>query len=437
MLGAATSAYQIEGAYKQDGKGLSIWDYFCEKGNTVKDGSDGKIACDHYNRYKKDVSLMSKLGLGSYRFSVSWPRVFPEGKGPVNKKGLAFYDKLVDELLENDIEPFVTLYHWDLPLALDLQGGWENRRTSEYFADYTTEVWNTIGDRVSRWITLNEALTIDVSGYVTGEHAPGKKSLFSFFRVVHNLLLAHGKATERLKDLDPEAEVGIANNLFPVVPQKTRDKRLADIINALVNKLFMDPILKNNYTFPVNMIMRLFNLRKWKSDLAAIQTPVDFIGVNHYSRIVIERTWLPFFGVRLSKLKEKLAVYTQMDWEVYPESFYDILMWLKRTYGKIPLYITENGAAFNDSFSDNGAIKDTERVGYLKAYMSSLQKAIKNGVNVKGYFVWSLLDNFEWAYGYEKKFGLVHVNRATQERTIKDSGHWYASVCEKQKGQKK
>ncbi|HSO83943.1 GH1 family beta-glucosidase [Thiocapsa sp.] len=427
--GAATAAFQIEGAPDVDGKAPSIWDRFTARPGCVQDGSHAGVACDHYRRCTDDLDLMATLGLGAYRFSISWPRVIGGPHAQPNRRGLDFYDRLVDGLLERGIRPFVTLYHWDLPWFEEQRGGWEARATVWRFADYAEVVARRLGDRVKHWVTVNEPLTVVAAGYVSGDHAPGRRNPLMAFRVAHHLLLAHGAALQRLRGLVPDAQVGPALNLFPVIPRRRGDVRIAERIDALANRLFADPILAGRYPNPVRRLLSVFNWTLRPGDLDLIGQPVDFVGVNHYSRIIIERSRLPWLGFRLARSPDPNAVHTDMDWEIYPRSFLDTLTWLRERYDNPPVYITENGAAFADRVEADGSVQDPARRDYLEAYLFMLRKALDAGSDIRGYFVWSLLDNFEWALGLSKRFGLVHIDYDTLKRTPKSSAYWYASVC--------
>ncbi|NCC27540.1 MAG: beta-glucosidase [Gammaproteobacteria bacterium] len=427
--GAATAAFQIEGAPDVDGKAPSIWDRFTARPGRVQDGSHAGIACDHYRRYADDLDLMATLGLGAYRFSISWPRVMSGPHAQVNRRGLDFYDRLVDGLLERGIRPFATLYHWDLPWFEEQRGGWEARATVWRFADYAEVVARRLGDRVKHWVTINEPLTVVAAGYVSGDHAPGRRNPLMAFRVAHHLLLAHGAALQRLRGVVPDVHVGPALNLFPVIPRRRGDVRIAERLDALANRLFADPILTGRYPNPVRRLLSAFNWTLRPGDLNLIGQPVDFVGVNHYSRIIIERSRLPWLGFRIARSPDPNAVHTDMDWEIFPRSFLDTLTWLRERYHNPPVYITENGAAFADRVEDDGSVHDAARRDYLEAYLFMLRKALDAGSDIRGYFVWSLLDNFEWALGLSKRFGLVHVDYDTLKRTPKSSAYWYASVC--------
>jgi beta-glucosidase len=428
IWGCATSAYQIEGAAWEDGKGASTWDSYVHKPGKIRDGSTGDVACDHYHRWEADLDLLSDLGVGAYRFSVSWPRVFPQGRGSLNHPGLDFYDRLVDGLLARGIEPFVTLFHWDLPLALEEDGGWLQRRTAGYFADYAEAVARRLGDRVSRWMTLNEPLTVIGAGYLAGRHAPGYRNLFKALRATHNLLLAHGSALSALRAALPGGDIGIANAFSPAYPARSRDQRVARRISAIVNGLFMDPIFKGHYPKEIDWLMRLSNRQIRPGDMELISAPVDFVGVNHYTRFIAQRTLLPFIGYRIVRPVYDDVIFTEMNWEVYPPGLYDILQWLRGEYGELRFFITENGAAFDDRL-EMDEVRDTDRIEFLRRYLEQLHRAMEEGCRIDGYFVWSFMDNFEWEHGLSKRFGLVHVNYRTLQRTVKQSGHWYSKLA--------
>lgn len=431
IWGTATAAYQIEGAYNQDGKGLSVWDDFTHKKGKIKNGENGDITCDHYNRYKEDVDLMSKLGYKNYRFSIAWTRVFPEGKGTVNSKGLDFYDRLVDELLKKKINPYITLFHWDLPLALEKEGGWYNRKTAEYFGEFVEVITRKLGDRVSNWITLNEPWIVFVCGYLLGVFPPGVFRPFSAFKVAHNLLLAHGTALARIKSIYPKSEVGITNNLSPIhnflLTKESKFLRRAD---AIVNRLWLDPIYKGKYPEEILPFVEKQNKGNiLPEDMKLISGKTDFLGVNNYSRFIMRYLPFPIYNFRPVKPSYKGAQFTSMGWEIYPQGLYELMKMIREDYGNPPVFITENGVAFIEKPNEKGIVEDKNRISFLQDYLSSLHKAILEGSNVKGYFVWSFMDNFEWAEGFEKTFGLIHIDRNTLKRTPKLSANWYSKVC--------
>jgi beta-glucosidase len=425
LWGAATASYQIEGAYNEDGKGESIWDHFSHTPGKVFEGHTGDIACDHYHRYPEDISLMRRLGLKAYRFSTSWPRIIPAGIGQINSAGIDFYDRLVDSLLAANIEPFLTLYHWDLPQALHEIGGWTSRDTCHAFADYAALMVRRLGDRVNHWTTFNEPGVIAFDGYLVGEHAPGIKDEAQSRQVVHNLLLAHGLAVQAIRGIDPNLKVGIVLNLWPSDPvsDSMEDVAAAELAWQMSETLFLDPIFRAYYppvliNALVSQNAELPEIRP--GDMSLIAQRIDFLGVNFYSRNLIgkEGPVSPVPG----------SLYTEMGWEVHPPALRRLLNRLNRDYSLPPIYITENGSAFADEVGSDGKIHDPLRLDYLRQHFIQTRLAMQDGVDVRGYFVWSLLDNFEWGWGYSKRFGIVRVDYDTQKRTVKDSGDWYSKV---------
>ncbi|MCS7192862.1 MAG: GH1 family beta-glucosidase [Armatimonadetes bacterium] len=430
LWGVATAAYQIEGAWNEDGKGVSIWDTFSHTQGKIADGSTGDVACDHYHRWREDIALMKELGVKAYRFSIAWTRILPKGAGTVNPKGLDFYDKLVDGLLEAGIKPFITLYHWDLPQALQDIGGWANRDVAYYFADYASVLAHKLGDRVKNWMTNNEPWVVAWIGYDMGFHAPGIKNTKVALQVAHHLLLSHGLAVEVLRNFgDSETKVGIVLNLSPVHPasESEEDKAVAWRYDGFLNRWFLDPIFVGSY--PADMWEWYGQLvpEVKPGDMAIIGRKIDFLGVNYYTRSVVKND--PQGGMlKLSHVRIEGSEYTEMGWEVYPDGLYELLTRLNRDY-KIPeFYITENGAAFKDEIAPDGKVHDERRLNYLRKHFLRAHKAIQDGVPLKGYFVWSLMDNFEWSHGYTKRFGVVYVDYETQKRIVKDSGYWYKQV---------
>ena len=429
LWGAAASAYQIEGATREGGRGESVWDRFAATPGKIVDGSSGEPADDHYHRVREDVALMRELGLQSYRFSIAWPRIQPEGRGgaSTNKGGLDFYERLVDLLLEHDIRPFVTLYHWDLPQALQERGGWVNRDTVERFVEYADMVSYRLGDRVHDWITHNEPWVVAYLGHVTGQHAPGLTRPDLYLRVAHHLLLSHGRAVpvirSNVRGASGGGKVGITLNLSPVEPLSghDEDERAAVIQDGLLNRVFLDPLFKGAY--PADVLERQPELEIETGELDTIAVPLDFLGVNYYNRTIV--TMGPNDQPRTTTRPEENYERTAMGWEVYPRGLYDLLARLKRDYDPPAIYITENGAAFDDTVGPDGAVRDPRRVAYLEGHVEQVVRAVADGVPVKGYFAWSLLDNWEWAEGYTKRFGIVYVDYATQTRIVKDSGRWY------------
>jgi beta-glucosidase len=430
LWGAATSAYQIEGSPLADGAGPSIWHRFVHTPGRTVDGSTGDTACDHYRRADEDVALMADLGLQAYRFSVAWGRVLPMGTGCPSNAGLAFYDRLVDRLLEHGIEPFITLYHWDLPAALDDRGGWLNRDVAAWFGEYAALLARRLGDRVRRWATLNEPWVSMHAGYITGNHAPGHRNHFEGPLTAHNLLRAHGAGVAALR-AEGAQEVGLVVNLEPKVPASNdpADHAAAVRADAYMNRLFLDPVLLGAY--PEASLREIFG-PAWPafpaSDFDTIRTPLDFVGINYYTRNIV-RAAPGRYPDGAEPVKQPDHPYTEMGWEVYAPALEDLLVGLGERYGPTPLYVAENGAAFYDPPTPiDGRVDDPLRVHYLREHVAALARAVARGADVRGYFAWSLLDNFEWGYGYTKRFGLVHVDFATQRRTLKASAHIYRDI---------
>jgi beta-glucosidase len=430
LWGAATSAYQIEGSPLADGAGPSIWHRFVHTPGRTVNGATGDSACDHYRRWEQDVALMGGLGLQAYRFSVAWARVLPEGTGRVNEAGLAFYDRLVDGLLERGIQPFLTLYHWDLPAALDDRGGWLNRDVAGWFGEYAAVLARRLGDRVPRWATLNEPWVSMHAGYVVGAHAPGHQNHFEGPLVSHNLLRAHGAGVGALR-AEGAREVGLVVNLEPKVPatDSEADRAAADRADAYMNRLFLDPALLGAY--PEEPLREIFG-KAWPefpaADFEGIRAPLDFVGVNYYTRNVV-RAAPGRYPDGAEPVHQSDHPYTEMDWEVYAPALEELLVGLGERYGPLPLFVTENGAAFYDPPTPiEGRVDDPLRVHYFREHVSAVARAVERGADVRGYFAWSLLDNFEWGYGYAKRFGLVHVDFATQRRTPKASAHLYREI---------
>jgi beta-glucosidase len=430
--GAATSSYQIEGAWNEDGKGLSIWDHFCRQPGTIKDGSNGDVACDHYHRYPQDVALMADLGLRAYRFSIAWPRIIPDGVGAVNQKGLDFYSRLVDELLAAGITPFATLYHWDLPQALQEKGGWPSRDTAAAFDAYADAVTRHLGDRVHHWITFNEPFVSSFLGYSWGIHAPGMRDTNAALRAAHHLLLAHGRAVPIIRQNAPEAEVGITLDMSYVQPASASpaDVAQARFDEGLVVRWFADPLYGRRY--PADMVAAFQEKHNesfdfvQEGDFDRIAVPTDFLGLNYYTRRVSRDAEAP--DNLPQTLFESAENRTEMDWEVYPEGLYQLLNRLHFDYQVPKLYVTENGASYGEGPDENGRVPDQRRLQYLQDHFIAAHRAIANGVPLAGYFVWSLMDNFEWGEGYTQRFGIVWVDYETQERIPKESALWYKQV---------
>lgn len=426
IWGTSTAAYQIEGAHDADGKGLSIWDVFSHTPGKIAGGDTGDVACDHYHRYREDVALLAELGVDAYRFSVAWTRIFPEGRGKPNLKGRDFYDRLIDALLEHDIAPWLCLYHWDLPQALQERGGWTNRDVAFWFSDYAAYVAEAFGDRVAHFIMLNEPNVAALMGHLLGIHAPGLSDLGAFSAAAHHFNLATGMALAYLRSLSSRWQLGTVLNLQPVHPKTEREEDLqaAALLDAAWNRLFLDPLYVGRYP---QLLMPLLAPQLRDGDLAQIQQPLDFLGVNFYSRTLVQADMHSLIGLALAP-PPKGARLTAMGWEVYPDALYEQLIDLKENYGNPKVVITENGAAFEDTLDDDAQINDLRRIRYLREHLLTLAQALEAGANVQGYFVWSLLDNFEWAEGYAKRFGLVYVDYATQRRIPKASYHWFKEV---------
>lgn len=419
VWGTATAAYQIEGAWNQDGKGESIWDRFSHTPGKIMNGDTGDVACDHYHRYREDIALMRTLNLHAYRFSISWPRVLPSGAKIVNPKGLDFYDRLVDALLEAHIEPYATLYHWDLPQALQDIGGWGNRDIIARFADYASLIAKRLGDRVKNWTTLNEPWVVAFMGNRSGEHAPGLYDEKLALQVSHHLLVAHGAAVDAIRANATTSRVGIVLSLSPFESlHDTRDELAeAEMYWQKDGAWFLDPLFRGHYPVTVLESYGALAPEILPGDMAQIGRTLDFCGVNSYFRLVVG-----------AEGRVPGSEYTEMGWEVHAPALERLLLRLHRDYKMPPIYITENGAAFRDEIGADGRIHDVRRMHYLQKYLCAVSNSIAQGVDVRGYFLWSLLDNFEWAYGYGKRFGIVHVDYTTQKRTIKDSAKWYAQT---------
>ncbi|HEX6558395.1 MAG TPA: GH1 family beta-glucosidase [Longimicrobiales bacterium] len=429
LWGAATSAYQIEGAAFEDGKGPSIWDRFSHVPGNTRLNQNADRACDHYHRYREDLALMERLGLQSYRFSISWPRVLPEGRGTPNRQGLDFYAQLVDGLLERGMVPNATLYHWDLPAALGERGGWLNPDIAGWFADYAALLYRALGDRVPLWATLNEPWVVMDAGYVHGVHAPGVRDWRAAPQVAHNLLRAHATAVQAFR-AESKQRIGLVVNLEPKYPASDSPADLAAVAraDAYFNRHFLDPVLFGSYPDELRDIFGSAWREPDERDMALIREPIDFLGINYYKRSVTcdDPQALP---VREGSVPQPQHVHTELGWEVYPAGLTRILTWVHERYGRVPLYITENGAAFADPDSARGGeVHDPQRIAYLRAHIEAAHDAIAAGVDVRGYYVWSLLDNYEWAEGFTKRFGLVHVDFATLARTPKSSAHFYSDV---------
>jgi beta-glucosidase len=431
VWGTASSAYQIEGAWNEDGKGESIWDRFAHIPRNILDGSNADVACDHYHRYQEDIGLMKELGLKAYRFSISWPRILPAGKREVNPKGLDFYERLVDALLSAGIEPFVTLYHWDLPQKLQEEGGWTNREVAAHFEAYADAVSRQLGDRVHNWMTHNEPWVMAFVGHLYGDHAPGLKDLKTALQAAHHILLSHGRALPVIKaNGDRNTKVGIVHNLEWINPFTQREKDLAAARrhDGAFNRWFLDPVFKGSY--PEDMLEWYGNRipRMEEEDLKTIGVPIDFLGINYYTRRTIAHDDKGDF-IKVKRIWYHFVPHANFEqWEDNPEGLYLLLRRVHQDYGEPVMYVTENGTPSSEEIRPDGTVADPERLDYLKRHCAAAWHAIKEGVKLHGYFVWSLIDNFEWNCGYSKRFGLTYNNYSTQKRTVKSSGRWYADV---------
>lgn len=430
LWGAATSAYQIEGGVAEGGRTPSIWDTFAHTAGSIVHGDSGDIACDHYHRWPEDVGLISELGLSAYRFSVSWPRLQPGGRGRLNPEGVAFYRSILEGLHEAGVRPFVTLYHWELPQELEDLGGWPERDTASRFADFAGQVVAALGDHVNDWITLNEPWCQAFLGYESGIHAPGRHELRGAVAAAHHLNLAHGLAVRAIRAERSGANLGIAIIVTDVVPasQRAEDLAAADRYDTNSNRLFLDPVLLGRYPSAVHELYREqgFDALLHPDDEATIATPIDFLAVNHYQRVRVEAD--PADAHLGAHGTPAEPATTSLGWSVIPAALRDVLLRVHKDYPPMPLYVTENGASYNDYVDPGGQVRDTERVEYLQGYLSAAADAIARGVDLRGYFVWSLMDNFEWGEGYRSRFGLIYVDYGTQRRIPKASASWYRDL---------
>lgn len=432
LWGVATSSYQIEGAVREDGRGESIWDRFSHTPGKVHANENGDVACDHYHRLEEDLDLLKSLGVKSYRFSIAWPRIFPE-RDKLEQRGLDFYRRLIQGLLDRGITPAATLYHWDLPQYLEDEGGWANRATAEAFRDYAEVVFREFGDLVPHFITHNEPWCAAFLSYGLGIHAPGKTDWELAARAAHHILLSHGLAVQTYRKLGYDGEIGITLNLSHIetATDGPEDNEARDIADAFSNRWFLDPIFKATYPVVLRETRFAEHVRDWSfiepGDLNIISAPIDFLGVNYYTRSVVRYT--EDNVMRGETVSPTLPV-TEMGWEIYPEGLYELLKRVQADYtGELPLYVTENGAAFPDELVD-GQVEDWDRIEFLRGHFSSVLRFIREGGPLKGYYVWSLMDNFEWAEGYTKRFGLVYVDYDSQDRILKESAKWYAGVIQ-------
>ena len=438
LWGTATSSYQIEGAVNEGERGESIWDTFAHTPGKIHQGDTGDVACDHYHHWKADIALMKELGYTAYRFSLAWPRLFPQGRGKINPAGVDFYSRLVDGLLEAGITPMVTLYHWDLPTALP--GGWTNRATAYAFAEYASAAVKALGDRVRLWTTLNEPWCSSMLSYSLGEHAPGERNLSAALRAAHHLLLAHGLAVPEIRSAaGKDAEVGIAINLAQLIPASRSRADLNSMrqYDGYFNRWFMDPLHGRRY--PADIFKEYIALGALDSDtpnfmreddFTIIAEPLDYLGINFYQLHKIQaQPGHELEPQRWNMVSSSQHPRTDMDWEVAPQGLYDLLMRVNWEYQPAKIYITENGAAYNDAPDAQGAVQDTRRIDYLRGHLDAVGRAIQAGVPAAGYFAWSFMDNFEWTYGYSQRFGLVYIDFATQQRFPKDSAYFYGEIA--------
>ncbi|HOP74320.1 MAG TPA: GH1 family beta-glucosidase [Bacillota bacterium] len=425
LWGTATASYQIEGAVHEDGRGLSIWDTFSHTPGKIANGDTGDVACDHYHRFETDIHIMKEIGLNAYRASITWSRILPDGKGQLNRKGIDFYNRLTDTLLDAGIQPMYTLFHWDLPEGLQKLGGWANRDLTEYFRDYCAIIFQHLGDRVHYWITLNEPSVHTYLGHLYGTHAPGLTDWKTATQTAHHLLVAHGLAVQAFREGGFPGSIGITLNInhFEAAGDTAEHRQAAQRMDGLWNRWYLDPLFKQSY--PADIWELYENHRFTPSmkagDLALISQPLDFLGINYYYREIIHAD--PTIPVLQASASSPPPPITAMGWEIFPDGLYHVLTRIKREYTSIPIYITENGAAFPDVLQ-NGTVQDTPRIDYLKKHFQAAAEALAAGVDLRGYFIWSLLDNFEWACGYEKRFGIIYIDYATQQRYWKQSAYW-------------
>lgn len=437
VWGAATAAYQIEGAWDEDGKGESIWDRFSADSAHIEDGQNGKVTCDHYHRYESDYDLMASLGIMNHRFSISWPRIIPDGSGSINQRGLDYYDRLTDAMLGRGITPWATLFHWDLPQALQEHGGWANRNTIDAYLRYTETITSRLGDRLKNWMTFNEPWVYAFCGHQFAAHAPGLKDLRTTLAVAHHILVAHGKAMPIIRAQVKNAQAGIVHNLEWIESATSRieDTAAATRHDGAFNRWFLDPVFRGSY--PADMVA-------WYAedmptilpgDMEAIQAPTDFLGVNYYTRRIIEhdpqgRTTEGRGFLAARQIYRAFQPRGHFDeWEIYPEGLYKLLMRIHSEYGAPNIYISENGTSLPDQPDATNTIHDQTRINFLARHIAAIQQASVDGAKIKGYFVWSLMDNFEWGFGFTKRFGIVHVDYQSQKRSLKDSANWYGQLC--------
>ncbi|RYD57686.1 MAG: beta-glucosidase [Sphingobacteriales bacterium] len=430
--GVSTASYQIEGAWNADGKGRSIWDVFANTRGKIKDNSNANIACDFYHRYAHDITIMSQLGIPNFRFSISWSRILPDGIGPVNMYGIDFYNRVIDLCLELGITPWITLYHWDLPYELEKKGGWTNREIINWFGNYVEVCIKHFSDRVSNWVVLNEPMAFTGAGYFLGVHAPGRKGLSNFLAAAHHAAICQADGGRIIKSLTSHSNVGTSFSATHIQPytQSNEDVQAAVRVDALLNRTFVEPLAGMGYPIEDFRLLQRMEQYVKDGDESRLAFDMDFVGLQTYTRDVVSSSlFIPFIRAKIVKAQNRKVERTAMNWEIYPEGIYHALKKLSK-YNFKEIIVTENGAAFPDHVID-GRVIDTSRTRYLEQHIAEVLRARREGVNVNGYFVWSFTDNFEWAEGYQPRFGLVHINYATQQRTIKHSGYWYSKLVKK------
>ncbi|SHM56008.1 GH1 family beta-glucosidase [Flavobacterium chilense] len=427
LWGVSTAAFQIEGAHDADGKGFSIWDVFTSQKGKIKNGHHAITACDFYNSYQTDIDLINELNIPNFRFSISWPRIMPTGVHPVNQAGIDYYNKIIDSLLASGIEPWITLYHWDLPHALETKGGWTNRESVSWFSEYVAVCAEHFGDRVKNWMVINEPSVFTGAGYFLGIHAPGRKGITNYLKAMHHVTLATVAGAKILRNQVPEANIGTTFSCTHIEPatESSKDIEAAKRVDTLLNRTFIEPILGLGYPQADLPVLKKLNNYILEDDLNNLAFDFDFIGLQCYTREIVKSAMLvPYIGAELVSAEKRNVISTEMGWEVYPPALYHVLKKFNQYKGIRKIIITENGAAFPDTLS-NGKVYDIKRTHYIQDHLEQILKAKKDGLNVEGYFVWSLTDNFEWAEGYNARFGLIHVDFETQQRTIKNSGLWF------------
>lgn len=427
LWGVSTAAFQIEGAHDSDGKGSSIWDVFTSQKGKIKNGHHALTACDFYNSYQNDIDLIRELNIPNFRFSISWPRIMPTGIHPINQAGIDYYNKIIDSLLASGIKPWITLYHWDLPHALEVKGGWTNRESVSWFSEYVEVCAQYFGDRVKNWMVINEPSVFTGAGYFLGIHAPGKKGITNYLKAMHHVTLATAAGAKILRNRIPEANIGTTFSCTHIEPatESAKDIEAAKRVDTLLNRTFIEPILGLGYPQKDLPVLKKLNNYILEDDLNNLAFDFDFIGLQCYTREVVKSSILtPYIGAELISAEKRNVISTEMGWEVYPPALYHVLKKFNEYKGIRKIIITENGAAFPDTIT-NGKVFDIKRTHYIQDHLEQILKAKNDGLNVEGYFVWSLTDNFEWAEGYNARFGLIHVDFETQKRTIKNSGLWF------------